>query len=463
MPADVDKVQLISGGFEQRIFVKALDGRHSDGSVRSILIQWNAGSQPNGPFGTGEVRFGTTRTTVDIAETAVSLTSPDADRATSGYPAGVCVATDPAFLCSTGIFGSTILPRTTVTAGAPDWVGEIFTDFTTWSTNHWTNWTTSAQLTTDSRALNCMQYDRAAAHLMFAASQGPDATGIEWLRRGLAYHARYQHYQMNSLATQFGSQPHLINFDGPLLHYWLTGCSVSREAIRVVGSRAMTWFTTVSNIKRTGSVGEGRPVGFFLNGLLNAIAVGDTSASYGAKADAVLAQILVSECWDIPAAGQRRWVGCWSGGEQSNFMATILVRSMMRYYRQRTANPTILTHVEEVLNYLWDTQRVTNGYGVHDFNYHTALNTSNCSGNTPLTNDTALPNVDLAGFFTDTFSEYGTLVGSSTWITRGDSSAATIANEPNDGNVGPYYLQVLGKQFNECFRTILHHLALRLG
>lgn len=89
-PADLNTVRVLKNGVEQPIYVEELPRRHLDGTVRSILVQCDAGSMANGAEDTTwELRVnGATRTTTDRAKDTSAL-------AFASVPAGFLFYTDP--------------------------------------------------------------------------------------------------------------------------------------------------------------------------------------------------------------------------------------------------------------------------------------------------------------------------------------------------------------------------------
>jgi hypothetical protein len=117
------KIQLVldlgAGLVEQAIFCTGL-GRYADGSYRTVYIEVDPGVNL-AVQRTGELRIGTLRTTTDRARTysgfrnGSNLPTVGTNAAAIpllGMPTAVCLASDPAYICSTGAFGR-LVPKTT--------------------------------------------------------------------------------------------------------------------------------------------------------------------------------------------------------------------------------------------------------------------------------------------------------------------------------------------------------------
>ena len=91
------QVQVWAGGQQQAVYVEALQGRHADGSVRVLLVQFRPALTQGAPVA-GELRLGVGRTTSDLAKTPVSWDVPE----------GVALPSDPAYLVQTDLVGPTV-------------------------------------------------------------------------------------------------------------------------------------------------------------------------------------------------------------------------------------------------------------------------------------------------------------------------------------------------------------------
>lgn len=96
-----DQVCVFVNGVEQRTYIEALRGRFTDGSIRSLLIQFSY-NIPSSAGIPGQLRLGTSCSKVHIAKTAVS--------STVYLDARVFLPTDPLFLSETWVTFQPMLP-----------------------------------------------------------------------------------------------------------------------------------------------------------------------------------------------------------------------------------------------------------------------------------------------------------------------------------------------------------------
>lgn len=112
------KLKVEIGGVEQSIAIKVLNGRHSDGSIRAILIQL-IGDIPDIVNDIAcEVIIGEVRTTADLSIVAVTPSIYAARRV-------ICL-TDTAYMCDTMITGMPLLPSSNENVHNADYFGTLF-------------------------------------------------------------------------------------------------------------------------------------------------------------------------------------------------------------------------------------------------------------------------------------------------------------------------------------------------
>ena len=124
-PSETSKVKVTITSVEQAIYVEALSGLHSDGTLRSILVQFNITCDYGYPLsGTVDVGVGVTRSTEDITKT----TAP-------GVPVIACTPTDPDYLISCQL----VLPTIPVAdmPVSPAQYPTYTTNFETYGDYHW--------------------------------------------------------------------------------------------------------------------------------------------------------------------------------------------------------------------------------------------------------------------------------------------------------------------------------------
>jgi hypothetical protein len=198
-PNEVDQLRVLVGGVEVPSYVEALKGKHRDGSLRSVLVQ-----------------FSTTVNATQGTATLVKGGSGAPLRRARVAPAAVPVATAlpaPEYLLATGIFGRT---RTVGEARVTS-LGNRYEDlWQQWEPHQWTasgdNWTSN-------------YYDRALVYFAAYARSGNPI----YFNRGARFALNYRTTYLE--ANQYGSSEMWAQLDGLKLHYWFTGDEASRTAV----------------------------------------------------------------------------------------------------------------------------------------------------------------------------------------------------------------------------------------
>jgi hypothetical protein len=199
LPSGLSNVRLFVGGVEQSIYIEALASRHPDGSVRSVLVQFNSNLSATLPL-TGELVIGTARTIATLAK-------PSASRS---LPAAVALPSDPNYLVTTELVGPLITSAATRALGGS--YPRYEDDFVTYADQHWA--AAGSQWAED-------YYDRAAIYYMqWQRTGNPEY----WRRAGL--HA--MDYRKNYLeAGNYQASAYWLQDEGIGLHYLATGDSAS--------------------------------------------------------------------------------------------------------------------------------------------------------------------------------------------------------------------------------------------
>lgn len=104
---DAQQVRVLVGGVEQAVATTALLGRHTDGSLRSIGVQFQHTIPDASPI-TAEVRLGETRTTTDLAWT--TPVEAMVHNSTDQGPVATIRATDLDYLCGTFVTLEPLVP-----------------------------------------------------------------------------------------------------------------------------------------------------------------------------------------------------------------------------------------------------------------------------------------------------------------------------------------------------------------
>ena len=335
-PTGLANVQLFAAGVEQSIYVEALTGLHPDGSLRSVLVQfnYNVGTTPTD----GELIVGTPRT-------APALARPTAPRAT---PAAVALPTSPDYLVSTELSG----PMLTVSATAA--LGPMFVkwdqDFVQYADMHWG--IEGSQWEND-------YYDRALIYyVMWARSGNP----VYWYRGTQFAYSYRENYLGPAVATYGGAQPHQVQLEGLEKHYILTGDTVSRNVVLGQMELYRTWWEHFED--QTGSSGgnsysDDRSRARVIMGYLLAWRLdpnGKTGRDpyhdpyppikYADILSAVPARMLRTQ---DPNTGRDITLGT----TQLNYMQGMAGDALIRYWLWFNQDPQITTYMTRSANYLW--------------------------------------------------------------------------------------------------------------
>jgi hypothetical protein len=204
------RVATPAGMVEPQVYTEPLHGTHADGSVRSVLIQfdWNAADDD---------------AVVEIGDTA--RTAPDRARSSTAYsatrlmPDAALLPTDPEYLCSTRLVYH-VAPLTA--APSPDlrWEQRVLERGAIRLAHHETDYAT---VKTDN-LINRNYYDRAYAHLVWWVRSGDPSHFRAWA----LYAAPYWHRWWAGT----GGQPHNWQPDGCAALYRMFGDEKVREMWR---------------------------------------------------------------------------------------------------------------------------------------------------------------------------------------------------------------------------------------
>jgi hypothetical protein len=318
-PDQMDNVSVVMGGQEQSIFVEPLVSRHEDGTVRSILVQFNATVNAGSPVD-GFLLVGTdvTRNAPDISKTSITWDTP----------AAVALPTSAAYLASTLIVGPSITADELPAGLFRTWQN----DFEDVGEDRWAN-----------DGLNEMsnhQYDRA---LVWYAGWVRTGDPKYWDRGTATANAVVALHQ--SAGYQY--QPHFDDLQGSELHYLLVGAEQGRETIRGVAE-----FMDVANYRAALDRDpfedwmDSRIQSYVLMSSLFAARLDVGGRDWAAQARDDLDDIISTQSAD----GSMRWFS-WDDGH-SVFMASLLVHAMIRYYTWFEADPRIPSFVKGVLDFV---------------------------------------------------------------------------------------------------------------
>lgn len=202
-PSDVDGVRLLVGGTEVARYAEALSGVHADGSIRSLLLQF-------------DIPLSQVAQPVQLVINGRTL--PVKARVTpTAVPTAVVTYSTPADLIATGMFGPTVARSAAPTS--PSYFFQYESNWVAMETHHFNTW----NATLHPADLNF--YDRVLAYFGFWARTGNPiyfSRGATLARRFIAEYVRPADYQLPEWTA---------DLEGLSLHYWLTGDTVSRNAV----------------------------------------------------------------------------------------------------------------------------------------------------------------------------------------------------------------------------------------
>jgi hypothetical protein len=345
MPGEVGNVRVKVGGVEQPVYIEALRGKHLDGSLRSILVQFEYPVDAGSPVA-GALEWGP-----DVVRAF-----PDRSRRTPmSVPPAVALPSDPDYLVATGI---TVHPVLTESQARAELAGtaaiEALDVFRRESDNHWAAYGADYDLTTHI-------YDRALNHFTFWAMTGE----VKYWHRAVLNSLEARAGSTNSPETT-GVAPRYYQPDGMAIHYQLTGDieSINYVVGGVVRMSLMAQHNP-ENLSRfgvppTGYVyNEGRIRARVLLGTIWAWLLEDTQADWGTRADQIVQGMIDGQNadgsltyrlgTDATAAADLRY-------GQSNYMEGMVMDALVKYYNLRRREPGVVTFVQRMVEFLDHTQ-----------------------------------------------------------------------------------------------------------
>jgi hypothetical protein len=406
MPGGASNVQVYVGGAEQSIHAEELEGRHPDGSLRSLLVQFYApvASATELP---GEMIIGVARRTTDIAR-------PSAGRS---VPAAVALPNDVDYLISTNIVGKSL--KVSETAQLGPMFAKYDQDFAKFSDLNWAaqgdNWTQN-------------YYDRALGYY------------AQWMRSGNAQYwyraTRFAvSYRINYLeANAYGTLPNWSQLEGLEAHYLLTGDDSSRYAIGATTTSLTNGYfsqmAAMDNPWMDDRIRARMIMSLLLSWKLDA---GGQRAAYAARLDSIVPTIIRTQGAD----GSDRYVQ--TCNESLNYMAGQLNDALMKYYTYYKPDSRIPPFIQRSVDFLW-TQWLP---GSQAFQY--------MSGNCPNIGDTG-PAADLNNMIVNGFAFTYARTRDVTYRDRADQIfAGGVKNSWLNGD----------KQFNQEYTSSFLYLVLR--
>jgi hypothetical protein len=325
---DLGAVRVFVGGVEQRIFVAALQGRHPDGSLTSILLQFPYGLLSGVPV-SAEIVLGSHRTLGNLAPQVANPGMPDA----------VILPTDPNYLVRTDLVG---VSRTVESTRAiSTFAARYDADFRTFADMHWATYG-------DQWEQN--YYDRAQVYYAQWVRTGNPEYWIRGTRQVLAYRKGYLE------PNAYGTSPHWSQIDGVALHYQLTGDELSRFAVGRV-AEVLRYFRDNARIVGHPDI-ESRILARTLVAQLwgwRLQARGNEAIASAAEISTLVSTILGLQAddgaWRYPTICAPRSAGL-------TYMDGMLDESLIQAYIHHSSNPAILAKVRKSADYMWSRWKV---------------------------------------------------------------------------------------------------------
>jgi hypothetical protein len=404
---ELGKVRLYVDGRERSIYVESLEGRHPDGSLRSVLVQFNATLGPTDVL-PGEFIVEQARGTADLPKPKVGRSQP----------AAVALPTDPNYLIGTNIVGPTMTAVASQAQGAP--YSKYEQDFGTFADQHWA---------TEGESGCYDYYDRALTYYAFWARTGK----AEYWRRGTRCAAMYRTGYLEP--NNYGSSPHWSQMEGLDAHYTLTGDDSSRYAIGQVAHVLGFWYPLLDSIPQTRYMEDRIRARTLISILMSwRVNAGGNAAMYQAQLDTAITRITHSQSAD----GSYRFPS--TCGESENYMTGQLNDALIKTYMYYKADPRIVQAVQHSADFLWNTQWVP---AKQVFQY--------MSGVCPAEGNTN-PALDLNNLIINTFAFTYARSQDATYRDRADQVfAGAVANTSLDGT----------KQFNQQYYSSYLYLKFR--
>lgn len=335
MPGEEGEIRITTGGIERPIYVEALRGKHPDGSLRSILVQFQ---YPGDGIGTLEW----------TGRTLPTLTR----QVPVGAPAAVALPSNPNYLVATDITLHPVLPEAALEGSFFDGALEVFR---TGSDAHWDAFGADYLLTTNI-------YDRALNHFTFWAMTGD----VKYWHRAV----------LNAIEARNGSTddpqndgvaPRYYQPDGMGMHYLLTGDTVSIDYLMggIIRTSLLAQHNP-TNLSRFGippegyEYNEGRIRARVLLGSLWAWLLEETGTDWGSRADQIVEGMIQGQNADgsltyrlgtdnTPTSDLRYG--------QSNYMEGLVMDALVKYHRLRNPDARIVDFVQGMVGFLegeWD-------------------------------------------------------------------------------------------------------------
>lgn len=455
--AQLGQVRVYVGGVEQAIYVEALYGKHTDGSLRAILVQFDYNIPDANAIAAKIVFGGGARGTTDIAlRTAPML------------PTAVALPTDPAYLIATKLGGR--LTPASATARTPK-VAQFLDDVVSTDTRSYTSYPTwsSPGISTFGRAYTRYQM---------------------YLRTGdLTYWKRAADLANNFITTYYSVKPGGVNpwyYEPEMMvaHYWLTGNVRTRYETRHMGEMLAWRVRSGTSGYPLSHKGDDRERARALRGVIACRLLeietqpADASSQYTPPAEgaAYYAQFLTPATLPLWLPGildtQRTngefggWQysgGVWDPavGGQSNYMVGELMLSFIWYYEQVDPDPRIPVAIKKCIDDMWANEwlrpawEATRGEDSWSFQYN-SLRGTKADTTAQDSNPHPLPNLNM--FDGAPMAWYYSISGDATYRARFDECLAGLQSD--NASLKPRMNWMFGaRQYEEATYCSLNAIA----
>jgi hypothetical protein len=342
--AGLGRVRVLVGGVEQATYVEALKGHHSDGSLRSILVQFhvNLGTNPVA----GLLDLGTLRSVPGIAKTAIPL----------GLPVAAALPASADYLVSTNAAGPMITVATALQAGLPAAAAAHDADFPVLGNQLWTSYGASMNR-------GIAVYDHPLTYYQYWLRTGNPL----WWNRATQMAAVYRQY-VSGLGK--GIAPWMVNTESLAMHYWFTGDDVTRVAIGVAADAMLEacrgpQYDTPDNMYWIGgTLGDDRMRSRCLMSAIDAnlVEAPFSGSKFGGYTSLAAVTTALNDLLPTEAASGA-FGGTYYAGGQKNYMVGMLLSAIIRYYDEIAPDSRIPGAVQRAIDYMWSTQWVSASQG----------------------------------------------------------------------------------------------------
>jgi len=425
---------LDANGAELPSYFEPLQGRHSDGSIKVLLVQCSR-MLTNGQPESATLAFDAPRVGALVRKVPISWPNAAGVPFKAIHPQGV-VSAPGAYLSRTRLFTSYDLHPE---GGQPSRPSDalLFARFRTFSNLHWNNWIPTNNATAPSN-----QYGWDFNHYVAWLLTGD----VEYLKRCVARAVWFREDYLKP--NNYRPAPWLHEAPGMLAAYWATGEDEMRTGLAQLGA-------TAANSKSNGNINsysaEPRPFAKHLMSMLMNHLVGDSSRNWlmeatlhvdgdfagngwitsGTKAGAFWNRIMYSSC-TVPTNAELT----------HNFMLAMKVEALEFYLDIKGPDAAVNSRVTGLLEYLRTMQFRSADLPTPSYNYMSESGVCPSSGGASRT-------VDLNGFFAAAFAGQGARQNNAVWTAHAELLLETLTRLPNDGTAGPFLHGT--KQFNEGF------------